>query len=103
MNQCLEMFPRSFISACPKKWKEWLLAAEFWYNTCSHSALGRSPFEALYGRQPIVLGLEPLAAAQGALADWLVERASMNRLIRDHLLRAQARMKTQADKSRSES
>jgi hypothetical protein len=52
MNQCLETFLRCFVSACPKKWKEWLSPAEFWYNTCWHSALGRSPFQALYGRQP---------------------------------------------------
>jgi hypothetical protein len=50
VNQCLETFLRCFASACPRKWKEWLPAAEFWYSTSFHSALGRSPFEVLYGR-----------------------------------------------------
>jgi hypothetical protein len=45
-----------------------------------------------------VLGSEPPAAAEGALANWLAGRASMNHLIRDQLLWAQTRMKTQADK-----
>jgi hypothetical protein len=46
VNQCLETFLRCFVHACPKKWKDWLPAVEFWYNTSFHSSLGRSPFEA---------------------------------------------------------
>jgi hypothetical protein len=46
----------------------------------------------LYGRQPRVLGIEPLATTQGKLDNWLKECASMNHLIRDHLLCATARM-----------
>jgi hypothetical protein len=50
INQCLETSLRCFVHACPRKWKSWLAAAEFWYNSSFHSMLGRSPFEALYGR-----------------------------------------------------
>lgn len=49
VNQCLETFLRCFVHACPSKWMDWLSAAEFWYNTAPHSAIGCSPFEALYG------------------------------------------------------
>jgi hypothetical protein len=59
LNHYLETFLHCFVHACPKKWKEWLPAIEFWYNTSFHSALGRSPFEALFGRQPHLLGLDP--------------------------------------------
>jgi hypothetical protein len=52
VNQCLETFLRCFLHACPTKWTSWLSMAEFWYNTSFHSALGRSPFEVLYGRPP---------------------------------------------------
>jgi hypothetical protein len=50
VNQCVETFLRCFVHACPRKWKDWLTLAEFWYNMSLHSTLGRSPFEALYGR-----------------------------------------------------
>lgn len=49
VNQCLETFLRCFVNANPKKWKEWLPLAEYWYNTSMHSSLGKSPFEVLYG------------------------------------------------------
>jgi hypothetical protein len=78
------------------------VAAKSWYNTSLHSSLGHSPFEALYGRQPRLLGVEPPAIASGDLDRWLIERAAMNQLIRQHLIHAQVCMKKQADKNRSE-
>jgi hypothetical protein len=77
--------------------------AEFWYNSSFHSALGRSPFEVLYGYPPRHIGLDVSAAAPvPELSQWLEERDLMHRLIQQHLLRAQDRMKRQADKFRSE-
>jgi hypothetical protein len=32
LNQCLETFLNYFVSACPRKWLQWLPLAEFWYN-----------------------------------------------------------------------
>lgn len=49
LNQTMETFLRCFVNACPTKWLQWLPLAEFWYNTSSHSAIGRTPFSALYG------------------------------------------------------
>lgn len=49
LNQTMDTFLRCFVNACPTKWFQWLPPAEFWYNTCERSAIGRSPFEALYG------------------------------------------------------
>lgn len=63
VNQCLETFLRCFIHSCPHRWKHWLPLAEYWYNTSSHSALGHSPFEVLYGFPPRHLGLNPDDAA----------------------------------------
>ena len=57
VNQCLETFLRCFTHACPRTWRQWLDQAEFWYNTNWHSALGRSPFEVLYGYVPRHFGL----------------------------------------------
>jgi hypothetical protein len=102
VNQCLKTFLHCFVHSCPRKWKDWLLTAEFWYNTCLHSALGRSPFEALFGRQPRLLGLCPQPSAHGKLDEWLTEHTHMNELIKQHLVYAQVRMKNQEDKHCSE-
>jgi hypothetical protein len=102
VNQCLETFLRCFVHACPRKCKEWLPTTEFWYNTCMHSALGHSQFEALFGRQPRLLGLFPQPSANGKLDEWLKERANVTELIRHHLTRAQFYMKKHADKHHNE-
>jgi hypothetical protein len=62
-----------------------------------------SLFITLFGRQPRLLGLDPTPVVKCNLDDWLTERATMNQLIHQHLVRAQSRMKSQADKKRSES
>jgi len=103
VNQCMETFLRCFVHACPTKWFSWLHLAEFWYNTSSHSALGRSPFEVLYGHAPRVFGIQPSDASPVSdLSAWLSEHELMQHLIQQHLHRAQQRMKRQSDKHRSE-
>jgi hypothetical protein len=102
LNQCLETFLRCMIHAKPQQWAKWLPQAEFWYNTTYHSALGRSPFEVLFGREPRHFGvLPPKDTGNADLDAWTKERAALIPIIRQHLTRAQARMKHQADKKRS--
>jgi hypothetical protein len=99
----METYLRCFAQACPRHWSQWLSLAEFWYNTTFHSALGRTPFEVLYGFPPRHLGLDiALAAPVPDLSAWLSERELMHQLVHQHLLRAQDRMKRQADKHRVE-
>lgn len=77
--------------------------ADFWYNTNYHSVLGRSPFEVLYGHPPKHFGISNDALLHSAdLEQWLIERNLLNDLLQHHLHRAQQRMKSQADKHRSE-
>ena len=103
LNQCLETFLRCIVNACPKQWSQWLSLAEFWYNTSYHYALGRSPFEVLYGHPPRHFGITNLQMCSVPdLEAWLQERELLSRLINQQLLRAQQRMKHQADKHRSE-
>lgn len=103
LNQCLESFLHYLVSSCPRKWKDYLPLAGFWYNTTLHSALGRSPFEVLYGHPPRMLGITPETACDVPFLDtWLKDRASLTQVIQMQLLRAQHRMKQQADKNRSE-
>lgn len=103
VNQCMETFLRCFVNAIPSKWFEWIHLAEFWYNSSWHSALDRSPFEALYGYAPRHFGVDSLDACPSLeLTDWLEHKQVIQSLIKQHLHRAQRLMKTQADKNRSE-
>jgi hypothetical protein len=94
VNQCLETFLRCFVHTCPSRWVRWLPLAEYWYNTSTHSALGRTPFEVLYGHPPWHLDIDISAAALVPdLHQWLEERELMQDLVRLHLQRAQDRMR----------
>ncbi|XP_066314427.1 uncharacterized protein [Miscanthus floridulus] len=64
--------------------------------------LGKSPFEVLFGRSRHHFGITELAASPVPdVASMLAERTTMLASVRQHLLRAQQRMKHQADKKRS--
>lgn len=94
---------RCFANACPSNWLQWLSLVEFWYNSCLHSAGGRSPFEALYGYSPRNFGISAVDSAQSSsLSSWLQDREVMSSLIKQHLCCAKLQMKSQADKLRSE-
>jgi hypothetical protein len=65
--------------------------------------LQHSPFEILYGQQPTQFGIDPdQDCVILDLADWLKNRKLVTSLIQQQLLRAQQRMKHQADKHRTE-
>ena len=103
VNQQVECYLRCFISAHPKRWSKWLSLCEFWYNTNWHSSLDKSPFEVLYGHEPRYFGLTPAVTIdQTDVQLWLEQRQVVNESVRQHLLRAQQRMKAQADKNRTE-
>jgi len=101
VNQCLEMYLYCAVSDNPKQWGSWLAQAEFWYNTNFHSALGCSPFKALYGYEPtlgIPCPVPPDATPQ--VSEFMSSRDLDMQLLKDHLLKAQTRMKLYADKNR---
>jgi hypothetical protein len=103
LNQCLETFLRCFVHTCPSKWSQWISVAEYWYNTSFHSALGRSPFEVLYGYKPKHFGLSAASVTSvPELNEWMQEQEVMNKVIQLHLQRACDCMKRQADKKRTE-
>lgn len=99
VNQCLETFFQCFVHSWPSKWMDWLSSAEYWYNTAAHSAIGCSPFEALYGYAPRSLGLPSTPNSSQDIYAWIQEKQLMNSLLQQHLYRAQNRMKMQADKN----
>jgi hypothetical protein len=101
VNPCLEMFLRCMVQENPKQWRTWLPLAEFWYNSTFHTALGCSPFKAMYGHEPN-LGALPAVEADSPVAGVLQDRALQIETIKQHLTTAQNRMKIYADSKRSE-
>jgi hypothetical protein len=103
LNQCLETYLHCMIHSCPNKWSQWLPLAEFCYNTSTHSGHGKTLVEVLYGHQPRHFGISAdLQCLVPDLDQWLQDRANMNDIIRQNLLRAQQHMKQQANKKRQE-
>ena len=101
VNQCLEMYLRCAVQDSPKSWKSWLSLAELWYNSSLHSALGCSPFKALYGYEPnigAVPSLPPTTTA--SVADIIEHRELHLQSLKEHLARAQNRMKLVVDSKR---
>ena len=98
VNQCIETYLRCFVQACPKWWSFWVPLAQFWYNSSHHSAIGMTPFKAMFGREPRHWGIEVASACKvPALKHWLEERKTMQMVLKQHLHRARHIMKIQAD------
>jgi transposase InsO family protein len=102
VNQCLETYLRCFIGTCPATWSKWLPLAEFWYNTAYHTAIKTSPFQALYGHAPRYLGITAESVPVTDLQLWLQERQLATTVLKQHLHRANNRMKQFADNKRSD-
>jgi hypothetical protein len=103
VNQCLENYLRCMCFNSPKRWNHWLSLAEWWYNSSYHTSLNRTPFQALYGFKPplvaeVVIPDCPDLTAQEQLRN----RQMAQQFIKDNLIKAQTRIKHQADKHRSE-
>uniref|UniRef100_A0A453A0F2 Integrase catalytic domain-containing protein n=1 Tax=Aegilops tauschii subsp. strangulata TaxID=200361 RepID=A0A453A0F2_AEGTS len=102
VNQCLETYLRCAVHDCPAKWNSWLPQAEFWYNSSFHSALGCSPYKALYGHEPNIGQLAaPVTSLNADVQSWISSQAEHTANLKIHLHRAQAKYKHYADKNRS--
>ena len=103
VNQCLEMYLRCAVSDAPKKWHAWLAQAEFWYNTNFLTAIGCSPFKALYGYDPdLGVSSSMSSSTQPLVSEFMQDRATHLDILKEQLHRAQNRMKQAADRHRSE-
>lgn len=103
VNRCLETYRRCMCTGHEKDWSSWLPLAEWWDNTHFHTAIQITPYEIMYG-QPPPLHIPYLA---GEMADAEVDRSLQRREsvpsdIKQHLVKAHNRMKSQANKHRSE-
>ncbi|KAF7139795.1 hypothetical protein RHSIM_Rhsim06G0000800 [Rhododendron simsii] len=103
VNRCLENYLRCLTGDKPKVWVHWLPLAEWWYNTTFHISTGITPYEALYGQSPpdyrhYTPGGTTIAVADGLLKD----RETVLKLLKEHLISSQHRMKQIADSHRTE-
>jgi hypothetical protein len=103
VNQCVEMFLRCNVQETPKQWRHLLPMAELWYNSCFHTALGCSPFQALYDHKPNFGALPELEPDANSPVDgFFSEQAAHLELLTRNLDAAQKRMKKYADKQCTE-
>ena len=103
LNTGLEAYLRCFVGNQQNKWYHFLHLAELWHNTTYHSAIGTSPFHALYGRQPptaidFVRTPQEGTTIPGALAD----HVAVLQVIKEHLRRTRQRMCNQANQHRTD-
>ncbi|QRW20759.1 Retrotransposable element Tf2 protein [Rhizoctonia solani] len=54
VNQFIEFYLRSYVAADHSDWATWLPLAEYAYNNAKHTATGKTPFELVYGRNPVM-------------------------------------------------
>jgi hypothetical protein len=98
VNQCVEMYLRCAVQDSPKTWKSWLSLAELWYNSSFHTALGCSPFKALYGYEPNVGAVPSVPSDTSTSVTETIENRELHlQALKNNLARAQNRMKVFAD------
>jgi hypothetical protein len=103
VNQCLEQYLRCMAFQQPKKWCDWLAAAEWWYNCSYYSAIQMSPFQALYEYSPPLLQNIPVPLNESReTLTATAEKENMVTLLQQNLLKAQTRMKKYADAKRTD-
>ncbi|KAK8918580.1 hypothetical protein KSP39_PZI021790 [Platanthera zijinensis] len=103
VNRCIEGYLRCMCFERPRGWAEGLPLAEWWYNTTFHSAIRMTPYEVVYGQEP-VLHIPYLEGATrvGEVDRSLAARERVIGILKHNLAQAQNRMKVLADKQRRE-
>lgn len=95
LNRCLGHYLRAMESSRPKNWCKWLPLAQWWYNTTYHSAINRSPYEALYGVCPrqICIPTEHRSKVD-VVAEFQIQRETMNKVLQEDIQVAQHKYNT---------
>ncbi|KAA0063713.1 reverse transcriptase [Cucumis melo var. makuwa] len=101
-NYMLEEYLRHFINARQKNWVKLFDVAQFCFNAHTSSSIGRSPFEIVFGRQPVLPHLvdHPFAGKNPQALNFTKEWKQTNDIARAYLEKASKWMKKWADKKR---
>ena len=101
LNRSLEQYLRAYVHTQPSNWYRFLSLAEWSYNTSLHSAIGMTPFEAVYGKPPPKIADYLRGQSSNDAVDSLLStRIQIHDQLTRRLHRAQERMKLTADKHR---
>lgn len=102
-NQTSECYLRSIVGGLSKSWSKWLIQAKLWYNTTYHSTVKISPFQALHGvPPPIHLPYFTGDALVAMVVLQFRDRSDAIEVLKQNMIKAQAHMKQQANKHRSD-
>ncbi|TYK01760.1 reverse transcriptase [Cucumis melo var. makuwa] len=101
-STALEEYLRHFVNARQKNWVQLLDVAQFYFNAQTSSSTGRSPFEIVSGRQPVLPHLidHPFAGKNPQALNFTKEWKQTNDIARAYLEKTSKRMKKWADKKR---
>ncbi|GKE22498.1 retrotransposable element Tf2 [Tanacetum coccineum] len=103
VNRSLECYLRCMCGEKPKEWVNWIPLAEYWYNTSYHTTIKTTPYHVVYGQAPP----DHITYTKGDSLVDAVDRSLSAReaaidLLKFHIKRSQNRMKSLADKHRSD-
>ena len=102
VNKSLKHYLRAFATNRPQSWVEWLLLAEFWFNTNFHVFLKMTHFEALYGfAPPRLLDYIPSTTKVDSVEVHLRTKQQLISLLKQNFVAAQERMKVATDKHKT--
>ncbi|QRW22885.1 Retrotransposable element Tf2 protein [Rhizoctonia solani] len=95
VNQFIEFYLRSYVAANHSNWAAWLPLAEYAYNNAKHAATGKTPFELVYGQNPIMnpsnipANVPEADAVADTLAQEWKEAKSALRMSKERMTRSQ--------------
>ena len=101
MNQDLQQYLQLFTAENQDKWADWLPIAQFSYNAKKQASTKKSPFEITHLYVPR-MGIEQRVSKASSANELANEMAKVLEETRRNIIEAQGRMKTQADKHRTE-
>jgi hypothetical protein len=89
VNKCLETYLSFFALEKKNQWAQWLLLAEWWYNTSYHTTTRMTQFEAVYGQKPpSILSYLPGASKVHAVDLTLIAREAILHTLKENFFMA---------------
>ncbi|GJW99634.1 retrotransposon-related protein [Tanacetum coccineum] len=103
VNRSLECYLRCMCGEKPKEWVNWIVLVEYCYNNSYHTTIKTTPYHVVYGQAPP----DHITYTNGESLVDVVDRSLSAReaaidLLKFHIKRSQNRMKSLADKHRSD-